>query len=305
MPAAIDPVNSSSDEAPLSSAASINQPQRSAPKISKLQKTFWSLLIAFHLLATVSAPLFYRAQGPRGPSPIVATLAQPTRGYGQFLYIDRGYAFFAPDPGPSHLIQAAITSEDKNRKEIMIPDLDEQWPRLMYHRHFMLAEYLNENYQPKGPPRELFEADRQAAEEWVRLRARYEHLRDSILDHLRKVNPKKEVAIRRLEHSSPELTLYLREPIALDDQRLYRVLLDNPVTFRPAIPESSTSEPDRSASPPRRETNSQELKAPVSNSSTSPKPAEKIPAPEAKLSGQRKTPSTNVTKEPSDETSDP
>ena len=79
--------------------------------------------------------------------------------------------------------------------------------------------------QPKGPPRELLEADRESAEEWRRLRARYEHLRDSVLDHLRSVNPKKEVAVRRVEHLVPDLTLYLQEPIALDDKRLYQGLI--------------------------------------------------------------------------------
>ena len=227
--------------------------------------------IAFHLLTLVMAPLSFRARGPSGRSPIVETIARPTNGYGQFIYADRGYAFFAPDPGPSHLIQAAITSEDGTRHEIMIPDLDAQWPRLMYHRHFMLAEYLNEIYQPKGPPRELVRTNREAAQEWVRLRARYEHLRDSILDHLRAVNPRKEVAVRRIEHLVPDLTLYLEEPVSLDDKRLYRVLLDNPVSVGPPVDATTALPRDESA---------QELRAPNGKPANPARFLETVPVPQ-------------------------
>jgi hypothetical protein len=159
---------------------------------------------------------------------LIATLMAPLERYSQFLYIDRGYAFFAPDPGPSHLVQAAITDGRGERVELMFPDLEQQWPRLLYHRHFMLAEYLNEIYQPPGPPDELVEIDREEAEFWVRSRARYEHVRQSIVEHLEHENPGKEVAIRRIEHLIPDLIEYQLEPIELTDPRLYQVMLDQP-----------------------------------------------------------------------------
>jgi hypothetical protein len=188
-----------------------------------------SVVIGLHVAAVVLPPLSFQAQGPLGISPVVETAVAPLEKYGQFLYIDRGYAFFAPDPGPSHLIQAAITGTDGNRVERLYPDLDDQWPRLLYHRHFMLAEYLEEIYQPPGPPRELTELDREAAEYWFRARARYEHVRQSVVDHLKKMNPGQDVAIRRIEHLIPDLTMYIEAPIALDDPALYRVLLDQPM----------------------------------------------------------------------------
>lgn len=185
-------------------------------------------LIVLHLMAVILPPIWFQSR----PSPIVETLIAPVEAYGQFLYIDRGYAFFAPDPGPSHLIQAAIKDGSGERVEEMYPDRERQRPRLLYHRHFMLTEFLEESYQPPGPPAELANLDREAAEEWIQLRARYEHIRTSYVDHLKQVHPGKEVeGIRRIEHLIPGITEFREDPIELTDQRLYRVLLDLPIRF--------------------------------------------------------------------------
>ena len=153
----------------------------------------------------------------------------PLSSYTEFLYINRGYAFFAPDPGPSHLIQAAITSGDGNRVERLYPDLDDQQPRLLYHRHFMLAEFLNEIYEPPGPPQELAVLDPEGSRDWEQSRARYEYVRQSIVDHLRHKNTNQDVAIRRIEHLLPSFIDIVNDPIELNDERLYRVLLDQPI----------------------------------------------------------------------------
>ncbi len=202
--------------------------ERQSP--TKLFRFAISILVIGHLLAVLLPPLSFQAQGPLGLSPSVATLLAPVEGYGQFLYIDRGYAFFAPDPGPSHLFQAAITDSSGQRIEQMYPDRDRQWPRLLYHRHFMLSEFLDEIYQLPGPPQELVELDREEAELWVRSRARYEHVRQSVVEHLKAQNPGHDVAIRRIEHLIPDVIEFQREPIALTDQRLYQVILDQPIT---------------------------------------------------------------------------
>lgn len=194
----------------------------------RLLRWLGSFVIALHVAAVMLPPLSFQSRGPLGISPAVETAIAPLEGYGQFLYIDRGYAFFAPDPGPSHLIQAAITDPDGNRVEEMIPNLDHQWPRLLYHRHFMLSEYLHSIYQQPGPPEELIQIDRQAAELWRQLRLRYESVRQSIVKHLNEAHPGDQVAIRRVEHLIPDLSIYLEQPIALDDPQLYRVLLDQP-----------------------------------------------------------------------------
>lgn len=210
-----------------------------------------SLVLVLHLTAVALPPMMFQSGG----SAWVATLLTPFRAYTEFLYLDRGYAFFAPNPGPSHLIQAAVTQSDGQRTETMYPDLDQQWPRLLYHRHFMLAEFLTEIYQPPGPPRELVEMDRLAAEDWVRLRARYEHVRQSIVDHLRHEHDEKPVAIRRIEHLIPSAQEYLSEDIQLTNPLLYDVLRDLPLTSPPPI-----AAPPESIPPP---VATQDLVAPV------------------------------------------
>ena len=197
--------------------------------ITKRVRLLFSILIIGHLLALILPPLSVQTRGPVGQSPSVSTVLAGVEPYSQLLYIDRGYAFFAPDPGPSHLIQVAITNPDGQRIERRYPDLDQQWPRLLYHRHFMLSEFLQEIYHPPGPPEELQKANPQEARYWSLSRSRYERIRQSMIDHLRHEYPGDDVAIARIEHLLPNLLDYQQEPVELTDERLYRVLLDQPI----------------------------------------------------------------------------
>jgi len=193
------------------------------------KRWFFSGLIVFHLLAVVLPPLAFQTASSGSQSSLVQALLRPVAGYGQFLHLDRGYAFFAPDPGPSRLIQVAVVAPDGSVTESMYPDLQSQWPRLLYHRHFMLTEFLSNIYQPPGPPDEMFQSDPLGAEMWQRARGRYEFVRKSMVDHLRSVHDGRPVAIRRVEHAIPALPEYNAEPIPLSDPRLYNILLDQPV----------------------------------------------------------------------------
>ncbi|WP_342190418.1 hypothetical protein Pla52nx_003174 [Stieleria varia] len=174
-------------------------------------------------------PLAFQAAGALGPSPFVDTLLQPFRRYGEMLYLNRGYAFFAPDPGPSHLIQARVTDSSGVVSETLSPDRKTQWPRLLYHRHFMLSEFLNEVYQPPGPPAELYEIDRLGAEMWAQSRLRYEHVRQSYVEHLENKHDGKEVAIRRIEHVIPGHVEFANAPISISDPRLYIIMQDQQI----------------------------------------------------------------------------
>ena len=226
--------------------------------LSKPLRIVLSVLIVGHLAAVFLPPLSFQTRGPIGQSPAIQTLSRPVEGYGQLLYIDRGYAFFAPDPGPSHLVQAAVTDSAGQTLEMIYPNRDEQWPRLLYHRHFMLTEFLHEMYYPPGPPAELVELEPATAEEWGRLRERYTHLRRSYVDHLESVNSGSTVQIRRVEHRLPGLLDYQREPIPLTDVRLFQVLPDRldlgdssetqqpPETIPPPVAESELVEPSDS-----------------------------------------------------------
>ncbi|OUT54507.1 MAG: hypothetical protein CBB71_22465 [Rhodopirellula sp. TMED11] len=189
-----------------------------------------SLVILFHLCALVLPPLAFQTSSPGQPSTLFASLFKPFQGYAQFLYTDRGYAFFAPNPGPSNLIGVAMETPDGSVQEVLYPDLNQQWPRLLYHRHFMMTEYLNELYWPPGPPAELTTQDPEAARLWKQRRGRYEAVRDSIVRHLKQVNEGRDVKIRRLRHHQPDMLDYRADPIALNDERLYEILRDQAPT---------------------------------------------------------------------------
>ncbi len=196
---------------------------------SKRFRFIVSSLLVLHLLAIFLPPLSFQTRGTLGQSPAVASLLRPLEGYGQFLYVDRGYAFFAPDPGPSHLIQVAITDPQGDRQEVMYPDRTKQWPRLMYHRHFMLTEFLFEIYQPPLPSVEIDAFDPSEVEYWRQSRARYEYFRQSMVQHLESEHPGREIAIRRIEHLIPDLVSFREQPVSLTDENSYRVILDQPI----------------------------------------------------------------------------
>ncbi|MGB0595378.1 MAG: hypothetical protein ACPGLY_01595 [Rubripirellula sp.] len=215
--------------------------------LSRRTRLLLSGLLLGHLLAVVLPPLSFQTRGPLGTSPSIASLFAWFEPYSQWLYIDRGYAFFAPDPGPSHLVQAAITDSDGERLEIVFPDRTVQWPRLSYHRHFMLTEFLEEIYQPPGPPPELNELDPAEAQYWLGARARYERIRQSYIEHLRHMYPGRQVEVRRVEHLIPEILEFQQRPIELTDDSLYRPMLDLPVVLEfdaenlPAVEDASAN----------------------------------------------------------------
>lgn len=100
-------------------------------------KRFWiSLIILFHLFCVSLAPL--AAVDPR---PNLAVDAQRVlRPYSESLYLLHGYRFFAPEPGPSHVMQYEITKDSGETLQGQFPDRNGHWPRLLYHRWFMLSE---------------------------------------------------------------------------------------------------------------------------------------------------------------------
>lgn len=234
-----------------------------------------SVLVLAHLTAVVAPPLAFQSRGPRGLSPSVSMLLSPLAAYGQFLYLDRGYAFFAPDPGPSHLMRVElapggeappeeVTPETvaRDRQVRLYPSLEDQWPRLLYHRHFMLAEFLNDAYQPALPA----ETARLVGEElpieelqaWRTGRERYERIANSMRDHLRHQYGKTEIRIDRLEHMIPDFVPYAENPTPLNDPPTYVLLEDIPITLETLLgvmpqdlpqPEPSESVPAPSGEP--------------------------------------------------------
>lgn len=97
-----------------------------------------SLLLVLHLLAIVSAPWAMQ------PSSVLAqrvfSFFQP---YVDLAFLNHGYHFFAPEPGPSHVIRYELQLDDGRLITGQFPDAQVHSPRLLYHRHFMLSETAN------------------------------------------------------------------------------------------------------------------------------------------------------------------
>jgi hypothetical protein len=101
-------------------------------------RVFVSLLLVWHLAAVALAPMSLPPS-----SNIVVDIAQqpPMQWYLDLLYLNHGYHFFAPDPGPGHLVRYEVfDARGGVIAQGEFPDPKVHWPRLYYHRYFMLAD---------------------------------------------------------------------------------------------------------------------------------------------------------------------
>jgi hypothetical protein len=65
------------------------------------------------------------------------------------LFMGGGYNFFSPDPGACLIIRYVVDMPDGSQVRGQIPDLDTQWPRLRYHRYFMISSQAN-RFRPEA-----------------------------------------------------------------------------------------------------------------------------------------------------------
>jgi hypothetical protein len=111
-------------------------------------KGLLSLWAAWHVTVVFLAPLSIQPS-----SELVSNLAQGdgqappgrrwswVRLYTDPLYLNHGYHFFAPDPPVNNLVRYTVTdAAGATIAEGEFPNRDQQWPRLFYHRHMMLAD---------------------------------------------------------------------------------------------------------------------------------------------------------------------
>ena len=114
-----------------------------------------SVLILIHVTALFVGPC-------ASPPPSSYWAQEAERLYTPYLHATflhgHGYRFFAPNPGPSHLVRyELLNDQDEVIGEGTFPNLKEHWPRLFYHRHFMISESLFNianvpNEAPPGAP---------------------------------------------------------------------------------------------------------------------------------------------------------
>lgn len=178
-----------------------------------------SAALLLHLAAVVAGPLnFATGYG------IGSWLYRGLRPYIQAAYLDHGYFFFAPEPGPSHLVRYELSFDDGRPAEMRtFPDIKRHVPRLLYHRHFMLAEHLNALSPPPPPP----DLTPQQRADWERGRQRYQQRWRDFQRHLQ-AKYGASVKLTRVEHRPAEI-FEVTNGLALNAPQLYRDLPETPV----------------------------------------------------------------------------
>lgn len=186
-------------------------PPASSPRSAAPAKPAWpvswkiaiSLLVSFHILAVFAGPWGVSA------SPLSEDVGV-IRPYIDALGLNNGYRFFAPEPGPSHLIRYELVLDDGTEIKGQFPDRKVNRPRLLYHRHFMMSEFANTLAVPENARLE----QREVFDLYVRSYAR----------HLAKKYNARQVRLTLVEHLLPGIEQVKRDRISLEDPRLYREL---------------------------------------------------------------------------------
>lgn len=228
------------------------------PRVSKdaitlpaLWRWVLSLLILLQLLAVWVEPFRFFTLSSRGTSPASDLPRNVLAPYVEFAYLNHGYFFFAPEPGPSHLIEAQLTDGDGRKSMLRYPDRNAQWPRLLYHRHFMLTENLHqlwfEPFEEVSSEVPLTDEDRAFLAEWQASRQRYEMIRDSMAGHLADRFDAETVELQRIEHRLPSDVEVFDQRMRLNDRRLYIPLPDSlPPASPPGMMQPNTLQPGMS-----------------------------------------------------------
>ncbi|UUO08333.1 hypothetical protein M4951_08460 [Blastopirellula sp. J2-11] len=176
-----------------------------------------SILLLIHVTALFVGPW-------ASPPPSSYLSQQVEKLYDPYLRItflkDHGYRFFAPNPGASHLVRYELLDAAGNQIGAgRFPNLDIHWPRLLYHRHFMISESLNNvtSIPPQGPPPEAPAEARAGYQNAVRLRDAY---LASVGRYLLEQNDAAQVKLFLVEHGIPH-PLDVAAGMPLSDPSLY------------------------------------------------------------------------------------
>ena len=181
--------------------------------VSGVRSPWWrtavSVLLLVHLVAIFSAPWAW----PPPSSQLSRDTAEVFRPYLNAIHQFNGYRFFAPEPGPSHLIRYELEMADGSKVQGRFPDRAQHWPRLLYHRHFMLTEHLNNFYIPDDPAQPA-PADALAV---------FHAYANSYAQHLLHAYDGQRVTLELVRHhiADPDL---VSSGVKLDDVRFYETL---------------------------------------------------------------------------------
>lgn len=179
-----------------------------APKTwSRLARIAVSVALCLHFLAVLAGPFSLP------PSMLGDVLRDGFHVYHEAIYLGHSYKFFAPDPGPSHLLRYELEFADGHREVGVLPSRQDHWPRLLYHRHFMLSEFV-----AMFPPSEVRQWEKLPLSPLQKAYAR------SYARHLLKSKGAKSAKLFLVEHE-------LAEP----DEVIQGKALDDPLSYHPRL----------------------------------------------------------------------
>lgn len=114
-----------------------------------------SVAILVHLVAVFVAP-WHHTHG----SPLTTRFYRLFGPYLDVANINYGYDFFSPEPGNAmFLVRYELQFDDGRVEQGVIPDREKHWPRLLYHRHFMLTskQITRSSFDQSLPPPSEFD----------------------------------------------------------------------------------------------------------------------------------------------------
>lgn len=201
--------------APPPPPKSRSNPQREAAATTKrgVRPTTWlrviiSLLLIWHLTAVALAPM---SLPPSSRLIVDITQQPPMQWYLDALYLNHGYHFFAPDPGDGRLVRYEVFDERGGTiAQGEFPNRKEHWPRLLYHRYFMLADQAGAG---------LGGDDEQQRQQWQRT------FLEAYARHLLRMHDGESVRLRWIVHYQlpPNLAAEGRK---INDPESYRLLME-------------------------------------------------------------------------------
>jgi hypothetical protein len=205
-----------------------NKPKMSAtepatPATLKLA-TKWRVLISavilFHLAAVIAAPF---SNDPS--SDLQRETWKVLSPYIFATYLNHGYRFFAPNPSAGHVLRYELEMANGTKSTGQFPDLKSEWPRLMYHRHFMLVEKIVGLLPPPKdsdsdiPP----EMQKQLEKQRKEMQELYDTVAQCYATHLLESTGAKRVTLQLAVHELPPPRDVLRGR-PLNDPNLFQTL---------------------------------------------------------------------------------
>ena len=167
-------------------------------------RTLLTLVLIAYLAVLLLGPLTV----PVGSAHLTNPMARVAAPIHRALFQGHGYRFFAPQPGPGHFVECRFQMSDGPEQTIRFPDRERHWPRLLYHRWFMLAETVFTELDGTPDSKSFRDAQQTLQREIDQLRS------------IGKLIPAKQLAIRR-----DDLQIEYERARARIDQLVRRVAL--------------------------------------------------------------------------------